>query len=38
MVERGEKKPILFEILLIIAAFLTAGLFTAVGSVFNMHP
>ena len=36
MVAFGEKRPFLFEVLLIIAAFLAAGLLTGAGAVVNM--
>ena len=34
----GEKHPVLFEIILIIAAFLAAGVLSAVGGIFYLHP
>ena len=34
----GEKHPVWFEIILVIAAFLAAALFTVAGNVFNVHP
>jgi membrane protease YdiL (CAAX protease family) len=38
MIKRGESKPILFEITLIAGAFVVAGVITAAGSLFNIHP
>lgn len=38
MLKRGENRPILFEIILIIIAFLAAGVITAVGGGAGMHP
>ena len=38
MLRLGEKRPILFEILLVVLAFLAAAVFTAAGNVIDMHP
>ena len=38
MLKFGEKHPVWFEILLVIAAFLAAALFTVVGYIYNIHP
>ena len=37
MFRLGEKRPILFEILLVVLAFLAAAVFTAAGNVIDMH-
>ena len=34
----GERHPVLFEIVLVIAAFLAAGVFSLVGAILNVHP
>ena len=38
MFQFGERHPVLFEIVLVIAAFLAAGVFSLVGAIFNVHP
>lgn len=38
MLKFGEKHPVWFEILLVIAAFLAAAVFSVVGGIFNVHP
>ena len=38
MLQLGEKKPILFEIVLVVLAFLAAGVFSVVGNILNLHP
>ncbi|MDY6306620.1 MAG: hypothetical protein SPL71_00940, partial [Oribacterium sp.] len=38
MFQFGERHPVLFEIVLVIAAFLAAGFFSLVGAILNVHP
>jgi len=38
MFQFGERHPVLFEIVLVIAAFLAAGVFSLVGAILNVHP
>lgn len=38
MYKFGEKHPIIFEIILIVAAFAAAAVFTTVGNMYNLHP
>lgn len=38
MFQFGERHPVLFEIVLVIVAFLAAGVFSLVGAILNVHP
>ena len=38
MYKYGEEHPVIFEILLLIAAFAVAAVFNIVGYIFNLHP
>ena len=38
MFQLGERHPVLFEIVLVIVAFLAAGVFSLVGAILNVHP
>ena len=38
MFQFGERHPVLFEIVLVIAAFLAAGFFSLVGAILNVPP
>lgn len=38
MYKFGEKHPVIFEIILIIAAFAAASVFTVAGNIYNLHP
>jgi len=38
MFQFGERHPVLFEIVLVMAAFLAAGFFSLVGAILNVHP